>query len=258
MAGDEGLELVGADLDLAGDHRTRPRRGHGCGGGGGRPPRSAPSPPPDARAWRSSRRRRAAGRGPAGRRSSPGCRRPRRGRGASRRPARGTPSRAGRGAPRSTSSAFSFIATSSLRRQVGGLDAVLPAGGVEAPREHAEEAAVVVDHGKTDCAVVRGSSLSACPRTRRRPFRRPHGQRPMVVRARTRTGVHRTFTRKFSVFSRAATLARRRLEPTRDPLSRAARGSSLPRAARLLLSDQVAVVTPVATRPRTSRPSAIR
>ena len=109
VAADEGLELVGADLQLAGDERA----GLGVGAAAAAAARDGFDPGHhllrDGRAWRSSRRRRAAGRAPAGRRSSDRCRRPRRGRAASRRPARGSPSlrrRAppGRPAARSASS----------------------------------------------------------------------------------------------------------------------------------------------------------
>ena len=41
-----------------------------------------------------------------------------------------------------------------LGRHVRGVDAVLPAGGVEAPPEHVQEAAVVVDYGETDCPML--------------------------------------------------------------------------------------------------------
>ncbi len=149
-AADEGLELVGADLQLAGDQRPGLGARRGRGGGGGRRLRSAPSPPRGGRAWRSSRRPRAAGRAPAGRRSSGRCRRRRRGRGASRRPAPGSSQASSPSTARSSSSAFSFIATSSS----GGIalleHALLPAGGLGALGEHGDETAVVVDYRKPD------------------------------------------------------------------------------------------------------------
>ena len=58
-----------------------------------------------------------------------------RGRAASRRPARGSPSRRGPRTERSTSRALSFIASRSSGGGPRGLNPVLPAGGLEAPRE---------------------------------------------------------------------------------------------------------------------------
>ena len=81
---DERLELVGADLELAGRDRAARRRAPRRGGGGARRPRRARSAPRDGRAWSASRRRPGAARGRAGRRSTGRCRRRRRGRAARR------------------------------------------------------------------------------------------------------------------------------------------------------------------------------
>ena len=66
-AADEGLELVGADLDLADDDRALVGRAPRRACGGARPPRRGRSAPPGGTAWSPSRRRPAAARARAGR-----------------------------------------------------------------------------------------------------------------------------------------------------------------------------------------------
>ena len=208
---------------------ARPRRGDGCAGGGGRPPRSAPSPPPGAQGFaiQSS----APSRRPRTRWATvePWVQTttPRSGSISQTRSRKSQP--IGPSRPRSTSSAFSFIATSSSGGRFGGLDPVLPAGGVEAPGEYAEEAAVVVDHRKTDCPVVRHvHRIFAGPRT---TPRRPVGGGLSLVSAHgsARPDVEPAFTGLSHANSRfvhgEAIDRATRLEPTRDPLSLVARAA---------------------------------
>ena len=46
------------------------------------------------------------------------------------------------------------VAAELLGRNDRGVNAVLPAGRVETPPQNKQEAAVVVDYGETDCAVL--------------------------------------------------------------------------------------------------------
>ena len=161
LAADEGLELVGPDLELAGDQRpalgpVRPRRRRRVDGfdPGDRLLGVAGlvDPVVDAEPQ---------GRAPAGRRSSGRCRRsrPRSGSMPQTRSRYGPAFLAEHGGV-DDDSAFSFIATSSGRRNRAAAVGGMPAGGFGALGEDRHETAVVVDDRETDGLLrVHGSPI---------------------------------------------------------------------------------------------------
>ena len=146
LLADVGLVEVGTDRDLA-DRRGDVDLGQllpAVAADGA--PRSRRSAPPDDTAWSSRRRRRAAGLVRAAPPTTGRCKRSPPDRAGARTPARGSPSFRGRSPARSSTSAFSRMATSVST--VAGLDsgAVIASERPEPVGEDLHEAWVAVDH----------------------------------------------------------------------------------------------------------------